>query len=252
MSMQWTEDQKKVIQHREGNLLVAAAAGSGKTAVLVEHILSRIQDPDDPATLDRMVVMTFTDAAAEEMRQRIKSALDSAIAKNPRNEKLIRQAGSLQNASISTIHSFCKRIIMENYASIQMDPTFRIGDQGELQLLRSDVIENMLEAHYVDAAPQFIRFIDAFASGKEDRGIADLILKVYDYAEASPWPSEYLDSLLTEQDPKQWEDALFSSFKVRAERDLTKLRQAVSIMDDTQDLEEYRPMIVSDMAKVEA
>ena len=143
--MQWTTEQESVINHTAGDLLVAAAAGSGKTAVLVQHVISRIMDPVDPVKLSEMVIMTFTEAAAQEMRDRIKTALEEKLREHPDSAELIREAGSIQNASISTIDAFCKHFITENYAAIDLDPGFRMGDQGELRLLQGDILEDLLE-----------------------------------------------------------------------------------------------------------
>ena len=242
--MKWTSDQQKVIDHKEGNLLVAAAAGSGKTAVLVQHVINRITDKEDPVSLDEMVIMTFTDAAAQEMRERIKLAIEARLQLNPHDPGLIREAGNIQNANISTIDSFCKKLITENYAAINLDPGFRIGDTGELKLLKSDVIAEILEEHYaMEDNADFLNFVDSFATGKGDSGIEEIVLKLYEFAEANPWPMEYLDRCLLEESredvDKGWEKYYFNQLKQRIKDDIETMEDALSICEDPDGPESY-------------
>ena len=242
--MKWTSDQQKVIDHKEGNLLVAAAAGSGKTAVLVQHVINRITDKEDPVSLNEMVIMTFTDAAAQEMRERIKLAIEARLQLNPHDPGLIREAGNIQNANISTIDSFCKKLITENYAAINLDPGFRIGDTGELKLLKSDVIAEILEEHYAsEDNADFLNFVDSFATGKGDSGIEDIILKLYEFAEANPWPMEYLDRCLLEESredvDKGWEKYYFNQLKQRIKDDIETMEDALSICEGPDGPESY-------------
>ena len=176
MERVWTEEQERVISHRGGNLLVAAAAGSGKTAVLVEHVISLLTEGEKPASLSELLIMTFTESAAAEMKERIRLSLEERLRKDPENGRLIREAGNLQNANISTIDSFCRRLILENYASIDLDPSFRVGEEGELRLLRSDLVTELLEEHYESCDPGYLRFLENFTRGKDDAGIEELIL----------------------------------------------------------------------------
>ena len=131
MNVTWTEEQKKVIELHNRNLLVSAAAGSGKTAVLVERIIQMILNRDHPVDIDRLLVVTFTNAAAAEMRERIGAALDQALEREPDNLHLQRQVTLIHNAQISTIHSFCLQIIRSHFFQIDLDPGFRIGDERE-------------------------------------------------------------------------------------------------------------------------
>ena len=146
MSVQWTEDQKKVIELRNRNILVSAAAGSGKTAVLVERIIQRLLDERDPLDVDRLLIVTFTEAAAAEMKERIRDAIENALEDTPGNVHLQRQATLIHSARITTIHSFCLSVIREHFHAINLDPGFRIAEEGELKLLRQDVLEEMLES----------------------------------------------------------------------------------------------------------
>ena len=211
----WTEEQKAVIAHREGNLLVSAAAGSGKTAVLVEHVLSLILEEN--ASLSSLVLMTFTEAAAEEMKERIKKRLEEHLQKGY-DKRILREIALLPTANISTIHAFCKRLIEENYAGLSIDAHFRIGDTGEMSLLQSDILEELLEEEYEKKEESFLAFVDQFSMGKKDKGIEELILKLYNLASAMPFPKAYLQGLLEEDSlsrREKWEKDLYEDMKSR-------------------------------------
>ena len=148
MAVTWTRDQQAVIDSRGGNLLVSAAAGSGKTAVLVERIIRMISEGENPLNIDQLLVMTFTNAAAAEMRERVGAAVDEMIARHPEDEHLWLQAALIPQAQITTIDSFCLNLIRNHYHVLDIDPGFRIGDEGELSLLQGDVIQELLEMRY--------------------------------------------------------------------------------------------------------
>ena len=141
MSVKWTEEQQKVIDLRDRNILVSAAAGSGKTAVLVERIISRITDENDPADVDRLLVVTYTEAAAAEMKERIGAAIEKKLEEQPGNVNLEQQSTLIHNASIMTIHSFCLSVIRDHFHVIGIDPAFRIAEEGELRLLMQPKIK---------------------------------------------------------------------------------------------------------------
>ncbi len=253
--MIWTTDQQKVIDHKKGNLLVAAAAGSGKTAVLVQHVIERIMDKEDPLSLEEMVIMTFTDAAAQEMRERIKMAIDQQLALNPENAGLIREAGNIQNANISTIHSFCKKFITENYAVIDLDPGFRMGDEGELKLLKSDILADLMEEHYEEGDQDFLYFVDSFATGKSDSGIEDIILRLHEYAEAHPWPEEYLKACNADSAEKtgteRWRGYYLNQLKSRISDDIDAMDYALSLCSEPDGPEAYIDELSSELAGIE-
>ena len=140
--MQWTSEQQNVIDFRNRNILVSAAAGSGKTAVLVERIIQRITDSTNPMDIDRLLVVTFTKAAAAEMRERIGDAIEKRLEENPEDENLRRQSTLIHNAQITTIDSFCLFVVRNHFEEIQLDPNFRIADPGEMKLLELDVMRS--------------------------------------------------------------------------------------------------------------
>ena len=196
MGVKWTEEQQKVISLRDRNILVSAAAGSGKTAVLVERILSKITDPEDPVDIDRLLIMTFTRAAAGEMKERISSAIESALYEDPDNEHLQRQSTLLHTAQITTIDGFCAYIIRNYFHLIGLDPGYRTADEGELKLLREDVTGKLLEDYYSEKQEKYEKFVECFASGKDDEALGGMIQKLYEMAMSNPFPEEWLDACL--------------------------------------------------------
>lgn len=242
----WTEEQKAVIAHREGNLLVSAAAGSGKTAVLVEHVLSLILEEN--ASLSSLVLMTFTEAAAEEMKERIKKRLEEHLQKGY-DKRILREIALLPTANISTIHAFCKRLIEENYAGLSIDAHFRIGDTGEMSLLQSDILEELLEEEYEKKEESFLAFVDQFSMGKKDKGIEELILKLYNLASAMPFPKAYLQGILEEDAHsrrEKWEKDLYEDMKSRLENLSLLYEEALDLCREPNGPIEYEERILEE------
>ena len=194
MERNWTKEQQEVIELRGRNLLVSAAAGSGKTAVLVERIIRKITDKSHPVDIDRLLIVTFTNAAAAEMRERIGLALASAVEEQPDNVHLQRQQTLLHNAQITTIHSFCLYIIRNYFHRIEMEPDFRVAEEGELKLLQSDVLDNVLERYYAQAKPEFLTLSETIDTGKTDRLLKETVLKLFSFAMSYPWVEEWLEA----------------------------------------------------------
>ena len=190
--MKWTEKQQQVIDARNRNLLVSAAAGSGKTAVLVERIIQLISEGEHPLDLDQLLVMTFTNAAAAEMRERIAAAIEKKLMEQPENRHLQVQAALVPHAQITTIDSFCLNLIRNHFNQLDIDPGFRIGDEGELLLLRTDVMEGLLEEYYQKDDPEFEQFVETYATGRTDAGIEDYIMQVYRFAQSNPFPAKWI------------------------------------------------------------
>jgi len=194
MSVMWTEEQKRVIDIRDRNLLVSAAAGSGKTAVLVERILKLVTDEERRVDVDRLLITTFTKAAAGEMKERIGKALNERLKKDPDNEWLQRQEALVHRAQITTIHGFCLYVIRNYFHTIDLNPNFRIADEGEMRLLKQDVAEEIVEEAHRAKEPSFIKFAESYGTGNRGNGLEDLILQLYEYAIASPQPEKWLQS----------------------------------------------------------
>ena len=196
MSVNWTKEQEQVIRLRNRNILVSAAAGSGKTAVLVQRILEKVMNPRNPVDIDRLLIMTFTRAAAGEMRERIANALEDALYRNPDNEHLQRQTTLIHTAQITTIDGFCAYVIRNYFHLIGLDPGYRTGEEGELKLLKEDVMKELLEAYYARGEEKFKYFIECYASGKSDEGIKELIYSLYNAAMSNPYPDEWLEKCI--------------------------------------------------------
>lgn len=193
---EWTPDQLAAIRARRANVLVAAAAGAGKTAVLVERIIQRLTDPEDPASLENLLVVTFTEAAAAEMRQRIGAALEAAVAGEPENEALRRQLLLLNRAHISTIHSFCLWVLRTYFYRLDLDPGFRVMDPAEADLLQLEVMDRVLEEAFAaepDGGP--VTVLADSLGGRGDANLVDLVLRVWEFSRSLPWPEAWLEQV---------------------------------------------------------
>lgn len=190
--MMWTEAQRKVIELRNRNILVSAAAGSGKTAVLVERIISMITDKEHPVDIDQLLIVTFTKAAASQMRDRIGRAIEERLFRQPGNSHLQKQMTLIHSAQITTIHSFCLWVIRNYFNSIDLDPGFRVADEAELILMKSDVMEELLEEKYQAGEEDFLTLTECYSTGKTDERIVAMVLNLYQFSISYPWPEEWL------------------------------------------------------------
>lgn len=193
--MKWTDEQKDVIRLRDRNILVSAAAGSGKTAVLVERIIKRITDETHPVDIDRLLVVTFTKAAAAEMKERISSAVESLMEEHPEDENLKKQQTLIQNAQITTIDSFCLFVVRNHFEEIGLEPNFRIADEGELKLLEKDVLDEVFEKEYQNGTESFLSLVDAYSDKRGNGALKAMVEKIYRQSASSPWPAEWIEDL---------------------------------------------------------
>ena len=199
--MKWTPDQQKVIDLRDRNILVSAAAGSGKTAVLVERIVQEVTQGEHPIDIDRLLVVTFTKAAASEMRQRVGRALEERLIEYPGDKRLQRQLSLLHNAQITTIDSFCQNIIRNYFHVIDLDPVFRVADDTEIKIMKQEVLEQILEECYENAALepekeesiQYLAMVDMLSTGRDDSAVEGLILDLHNMSQSAPWPADWLE-----------------------------------------------------------
>ena len=194
MGVTFTEEQQAVIDARKSNILVSAAAGSGKTAVLVERIIQMISSDVD---IDHLLVVTFTKAAASQMKEKITLAIQKKLEEEPDNKHLQKQETLIHNAQITTIDSFCQYVIRNNFNHIGLDPSFRVGDEGELKLLMEDVMQDLLEEEYALAKDgqneDFVYCMNYFGTGSSDKKVEEYIYKLYKFSESMPWPMDWLD-----------------------------------------------------------
>ncbi len=258
MSVNWTERQKQVIESRGVNLLVSAAAGSGKTAVLVERIIRMITEGEHPLDIDRLLVMTFTNAAAAEMRERIGAAIEQKLAAQPDNEHLQLQSVLVHHARITTIDSFCLNLIREHFNLLDLDPAFSIGDEGELMLLRQDVMAELLEDYYEAGEERFIRFVETYGQGKSDAGIEAYIQQVDTFAQSNPYPAVWFDQCMQELDTGEvreleqfsWMRFLMTDIRRQARELQVQLSDALAECQEDPYLCAYEPMLREDLMQL--
>ena len=260
MGVSWTTEQQQVIDLRNRNILVSAAAGSGKTAVLVERIVKIITDKNHAVDIDHLLIVTFTNAAAAEMRERIGNAIEKALDEQPGNEHLLRQLTLIHNAQITTIDSFCLYVVRNHFHEIDLEPNFRIGDEGELKLLREDVLGRVLEQNYEEPSEAFSDFVEGYASGRTDAALNEMILQLYEFSRSYPWPEKWLDSFVgayrietrEELDRAEWLAPLTENicFVLKDCEQLLKQALAITQQDDGPDM--YEKAVRSDLEKYES
>ena len=260
MGVSWTAEQQKVIDLRNRNILVSAAAGSGKTAVLVERIVKMITDKNHPVDIDHLLIVTFTNAAAAEMRERIGNAIEKALEEAPGDEHLLRQLTLIHNAQITTIDSFCLYVVRNHFHEIDLEPNFRIGDEGELKLLREDVLGKVLEQNYEEPSEAFSDFVEGYASGRTDAALNDMILQLYEFSRSYPWPGKWLDSFVgtykvenrEQLDQAKWIKPLTENicFVLKDCKHLSEQALELTMQDDGPDM--YEKAVRSDLEKYES
>lgn len=263
MARSWTDEQIRVIEQKNSNLLVAAAAGSGKTAVMVERIIRRVLDEEKPVDIDRIVVVTFTKAAATQMRERIAAALSAELLtrKDEKRAGLIRkQLALLDNAVICTIDSFCNYILRNYFNTIDLDPSYRIGDEGELKLMMSDVADEVIEEAYGQKDASFLEFVEGQLPAKSDKRLSEWIISLYTFSQSHPYPEEWL------MECKSWYDISSEEEFERSEvvgfvndhiKKLLKAcideyRDMIEQLEGDGGIEKYLPTFNSDLAHFEA
>ena len=201
-AVKWTLNQQDAIQARKGAVLVSAAAGSGKTAVLVERVIDMITDPESPVDADRFLVVTYTRAAAAEMKDRIAARIDELLKSDPLNKELHRQQLLLSRAKISTIHSFCSDLAREFFYTLDIPADFRIAEEQELSILKETAINNVFESKYIEGDSDFLNTLEAFSSVRDDTALQNVVLKLYEFLRSHPFPELWLEEKAAMFDPK--------------------------------------------------
>ncbi|MCI7171640.1 helicase-exonuclease AddAB subunit AddA [bacterium] len=260
MGVSWTTEQQQVIDLRNRNILVSAAAGSGKTAVLVERIVKIITDKNHPVDIDHLLIVTFTNAAAAEMRERIGNAIEKALDEQPGDEHLLRQLTLIHNAQITTIDSFCLYVVRNHFHEINLEPNFRIGDEGELKLLREDVLGRVLEQNYEEPSEAFSDFVEGYASGRTDAALNEMILQLYEFSRSYPWPEKWLDSFVgiyrienrEELDRAEWLAPLTQNIRFVLKDCEKLLKQALAVTQQDDGPYMYEKAVRSDLEKYES
>ncbi len=262
--MNWTKEQTKAIYKSKSNILVAAAAGSGKTAVLVERIINKIIN--EKIDIDKLLVVTFTNAAASEMRERILSSIYKILEgeEEQKDEETIdhlqRQITLLNKANICTIDSFCLDVIKNNFFEIEISPNFRIADTAEIDLLKQEVLEKIFEEKYENHDEDFEKLIKTYTSYRDDTPLKELVLKIYTYIESNPFPTKWLEEQVEKFDIKdikqdfsetEWGKILLDSMKDELTDYIKKLKSEEKRLSVENELEQYDRVILSDISQLE-
>ena len=259
MGVSFTPDQQRVIDTRNRNILVSAAAGSGKTAVLVERIIQKICDEENPVDIDRLLIVTFTSAAAAQMRERISKAVSKKLEEQPENEHLQKQSALIHNAQITTIDSFCLFVIRNNFNEIGLDPGFRVADEGEIKLLEGDVLDDLLEECHSEGREEFLRFVESYSTGGNEKRIEEAILRLYHFSISYPFPEEWLEARkddytltsIAELPQKAWfQGALRYMETVLCECE-ERLNRGLEIASGIGGPEQYRENLIADLELIE-
>lgn len=251
MGVAYTEEQQKVIDTHGRSLLVSAAAGSGKTAVLVERIVKMVSDGEKPVDIDRLLVVTFTNAAASQMRERIRNTIGIKLTAEPENEHLQRQMTLLHNAQITTIDSFCLFVIRNHFHTIGLDPGFRIADEGELKLLKADVLGEVLEQQYSAGEEGFLHCMEYFSTGSRDKAVEEAVLKLYDFAMSNPFPEAWLEERKGDYEAIGWMQSLMEKTKLLLEGALERISLCIALCEEPDGPYMYGELLEQEKEKIE-
>ena len=208
----WTTEQMQAIKLKGANILVSAAAGSGKTSVLVERIVNKIIN--DGVDIDKILVVTFTNAAASEMRQRLMDAIYAKIDEKPNDQNLQRQLMLINKANISTIHSFCLNVIRNNFFEIGISNNFRVADSTEIEIMKQEVIEDIFDDEYESQNKDFTKLLDKYASYNDDSKLKELILRIYEFIQSDPFPDKWLQNAVESYNIKYEEKSNIEDIKL--------------------------------------
>jgi len=266
--MGWTEEQARAISEDRCNLLVSAAAGAGKTAVLVERIIRKITHAENPVDIDRLLVVTFTNAAAAEMRERIGAALSRVLEETEGDgnlkvkKNLQRQLTLLGKSNITTIHSFCLDVIRNNFHTIDLDPAFRIADDTEALLIQLEALEELIESKYEpeNCTEDFLGLVECYGGSKDDNRLMDLILTIYDFVQSHPWPDIWLRDAIeafnaaedTDFGDTKWAEVLMKSISMELAGLQCLLEDTIKTAEREEGLSPYINTLQEDILRVKA
>lgn len=247
---QWTKEQQQAIDSRGGTILVSAAAGSGKTTVLVERVIRRLEDKENPCSADRLLIVTFTKAATAQMREKIASAIEKRLEQDPQNEHLLRQRMMLPFAHISTIDSFCGELVRENFQQLGISPDFKLLEQTQLDLMQSDAADIVIERAYKENSEPFRRLLDLFVTSGDDSKLSSIITSLYENSRAFPFSDKWLDSLVTPYETSSdignspWGKTVIEYIKDMADYCLNQSKSAIDAIeyDDPEGAVKFAPL----------
>ncbi len=239
--------------------MISAAAGAGKTSVLVERIINRLKDPKQPLDIDRLLVVTFTNAAAAQMREQIGRALAQELTRQPGSGHLRRQLTLLNYSAIATLHSFCLEVMRQQFYRLELDPNFRVADDGEANLLQLEVLEDLLEAKYQEAGAEdlnaFLNLVDCYGGERNDAGLSELVLSLYLFSRSHPWPEYWLRQAAANFsfaadytiDDFEWAPLLKQSMALELQDGSRKLEQALQLCQKPQAPQTYLDNLHADL-----
>ena len=251
----WTDEQLQAINQRNADILVAAAAGSGKTAVLVQRIINLITEGENPIDIDRLLVVTFTKAAAGEMCERIGEAIIKKLNEEPENTHLQKQITYLNRADIKTIDSFFLKTVKENYNIVNIDPSVRTADITETELLKAEVMEELFEELYEsENNEQFLELVEIYGNGVRDTGLKDIIIKVYNFLQSNPYPKKWADEIIKDFnvnenmniDDTKWGNLILKNIKFEIEGIIDDMKGALNIINSPNGPESYKNSVEKD------
>ncbi|WP_242866874.1 helicase-exonuclease AddAB subunit AddA [Clostridium coskatii] len=257
MDTNWTESQREAIFTPKCNLLVSAGAGTGKTAVLVERIIQEITSIDEDVDIDKLLVVTFTNAAASEMKERIAEAISKLLESNYGSKNLQKQLTLLNQANIITIHAFCLKVIKSNFHLIDLDPNFRICDSTEAVLLKQDVLEELFDEKYDIENTEFLKLVDGFKS-KNDIKLKDMVLSLYEFSKSNPWPEKWLRQAVENFNVKEnfdfghthWAKIIMHSLEVEVKECKNRIERELTIIQRIEGLEHYADTFKKDYENI--
>ncbi len=254
--MEWTKEQKRIIDLRDSNVLVSAAAGSGKTAVLVERVIQLVRDQNEE--IDNFLVVTFTNAAAAGMKQKIQKALVKAVKEGTNTRHLRKQLSQLSKAQITTFHSFCLDVIKGHFNEVGLDPGFKIGDMNELESIYRDVIDQVLEESYKEGSESFKTLVESFSSNRYDTEIFDQVDRVYKFIQSFPEPLKWINKSVEllqmskdELDGSRWNQELFKYVRMQLNGARKLLEEAIKISEMPEGPEVYIDFLKEELVTVE-
>ncbi|MGJ0909115.1 helicase-exonuclease AddAB subunit AddA [Clostridium botulinum] len=245
-STKWTDEQRQAIFTKNCNLLVAAGAGAGKTAVLVQRIIEKILDKEEPIDIDKLLVVTFTNAAAAEMRERIGDAISKGLDEEPESKVLRKQLTLLNKSNIMTIHSFCLQVIKNNFHTIEIDPNFRICDETEGILMKQEAMDELFDELYEIENEDFINLVESYASRKDTR-LQEVVLELHRFAKSAPLPYDWLLNMAEEFNVGEefnfeetlWADMIMEDMKVLLHGFKNMLQQSIEVILNSEGIDYY-------------
>lgn len=255
--MAWTKEQEKAIHNKNNNILVAAAAGSGKTTVLVERIINKITNEN--IDVDKLLIVTFTNAAATEMRERVLDSIYKKIEEEPDNLRLQKQLILLNKSHISTIHSFCLEVIKNNFYKTNISPNFRLANTPEIELLKMEVLEETFDELYEEKSKNFINLINTYCGYRSDDKLKEIILKIYKFIQSMPYPEEWLENQVqkfnlnieTDFSETIWGKIIIEDVKEKIENYINSLKNISKELKKDSELENWYLCILEDISKLE-